>query len=165
MRRIRPEEWERLKALRLAALADTPSAFGSTHEREVAFEDREWIERAELGSRGVDRVTFVAEDDATGELVGLVGGFRFPADAPHRDLVSMWTSPAVRRTGVGRALVTAVVEWAGPGVDVHLWVTQGNHPAQRLYEAMGFEVTTDVQPHPNDPCVNEVRMVRRASRA
>jgi RimJ/RimL family protein N-acetyltransferase len=165
VRRIRPDEWEALKALRLSALADTPSAFGSTHAREAAFDDREWIERADLGSRGADRVTFVAEDDGTGDFVGIVGGFRFPPDASHRDLISMWTNPAARRTGIGRTLVAAVLDWAGPTTDVHLWVTEGNDPAHRLYESMGFEVTDDVQPHPNDPCANEVRMIRRASSA
>jgi GNAT superfamily N-acetyltransferase len=165
VRRVRPEEWRELKSVRLAALADSPSAFGSTHAREAAFDDAEWIDRAERGSRGVDRVTFVAIDHDGRGFVGIAGGFCYPEDSTHRDLVSMWTSPAARRAGVGRRLVASVLDWAGVDTEVHLWVTEGNDPAQRLYETMGFEVTDDVQPHPNDPCANEIRMVRRAGSA
>jgi hypothetical protein len=35
-RRARETEWEAVRALRLAALSDTPDAFGSTYEEECA---------------------------------------------------------------------------------------------------------------------------------
>ncbi len=71
----------------------------------------------------------------------------------------MWTDPAARSTGVGRALVDEVVAWA-TGESVQLWVTQGNSAAQRLYESCGFVLTGDYQPLPSDPCKDEVRMRR-----
>jgi GNAT superfamily N-acetyltransferase len=154
VRRIRPDDWPALRATRLAALADSPSAFGSTVERELAFTDEVWQERATLGSTNRDRATFLAVDGD--EVVGIVGGFELDGTL---DLVSMWTSPAVRRRGVGRQLVEAVLEWAGDRT-VHLWVTRGNEPAHALYESMGFVDTDDVQPLPSDPCKVEVRMVR-----
>ena len=73
----------------------------------------------------------------------------------------MWTSPEVRRSGAGRLLVSAVVLWAADtqATSVGLWVTRGNEPAQRLYEAMGFRVTGDVQSLPSNPCADEIRML------
>jgi hypothetical protein len=54
VRRIEPEEWRRLRDLRLQALADTPEAFGSTLARERDYADdvwREWAPRAAAGHR------------------------------------------------------------------------------------------------------------------
>ncbi len=162
MRRIRPGEWVELRDTRLAALADAPSAFASTTAREAAFGDEEWRERAHAAAEGAERATFLAREGA--RVVGLVGGFRAgTVDGAVVELVSMWTDPRHRRRGVGRALVRAVVDWAATtGAErVELWVTQGNAPAQQLYEAMGFVPTGDHQPLPSDPCRDERRMVRR----
>ncbi|HSS09661.1 MAG TPA: GNAT family N-acetyltransferase [Acidimicrobiales bacterium] len=129
VRRIRPEEGQTLKRLRLAALKESPSAFGSTYEAEVLRTDEEWAQWAELGSVAVDRVTFFA---VLGDnVVGLVGGYRPDRGGTVVELVSMWTSPEARRTGLGRSLVGAVVDWAMvlAVVSVDLWVAGGNDPA------------------------------------
>lgn len=159
VRRIAPNEATVLRAVRLAALADTPAAFGSTLERELAFDDTEWLDRATNSSTGDDRCTFLAWHD-DGRVVGIVGGYVEPDDATV-DLVSMWTDPSVRRSGTGRRLIDAVVDWAraAGATRVELWVTRGNDPAQLLYESMGFVVTGDHQPLPSDPCRDEIRMV------
>src|SRR5213075_3335252 len=127
-----------LKRVRLAALLDTPSAFGSTHADEAGRSDGEWQERAVAGADGRDRVTFFAVDD-DGTVLGLAGGYRPDGDLGAVELVSMWTAPDARRRGVGSALVRAVLDWADERVDaVSLWVTRGNDPAHSLYERMGF---------------------------
>lgn len=161
IRRIRPEEADVLKQLRIAALTDRPDAFGSTLEREVGFGDDLWNERAANASSGSLRSLFLAwrEDEA----VGIVGGMRESPDDGVIELVSMWTSPTVRRTGVGRRLAEAIIDWADQtdADRLELWVTRGNDSAQRLYESLGFHVTDEHQPLPSDPCREEVRMRRR----
>lgn len=161
VRRIRPDEGPTLARLRLAALTDTPSAFGATPADEAARSAPEWAERAALGAEGPDRATLFAE--RAGEVIGLAGGYRADPDEPAVDLVSMWTAPSARRAGVGRQLVAAVVCWAeDSGADaVELWVTRGNDPAQRLYETCGFAVTGDVRARAGDPCGAEIRMRRK----
>lgn len=167
-----------LRTTRLAALADSPAAFGSTLERELGFDDAEWNARARASSAGRQRTLLLAERTGTpagATPIGLVGGFRDEAEpagtgnpraADVVHLVSMWTAPAARGVGVGAALVAVVLDWAAEtGADrVELWVVRGNDVAQRLYERSGFTVTDDHQPHPNDPCASEVRMVRHLSR-
>lgn len=156
--RIRPDEGLVLKEIRLAALVDSPFAFGSTYAAEADLTDEEWTYRATLYSAGLDRVTFLARTD--GVPTGLVGGYRAEAAIDTVELVSMWASPAVRRSGVGRLLVQAIIDWAteARASSVQLWVTRGNDPAQRFYESLGFRETGEYQPLPSDPCKDEVRM-------
>jgi ribosomal protein S18 acetylase RimI-like enzyme len=161
VRRIEPGDEARFKQARLTALRDTPSAFGSTYEREAAFSDDVWRERVLASAIGDDRAMFLALDGD--DVDGILGGYS-EADTDEVDVISMWTAPAARRRGVARALVTAVLEWAATAGyrSASLWVTRGNDAAQSLYEAMGFEVTGDVQPLPSDPCRDEIRMIRRS---
>jgi GNAT superfamily N-acetyltransferase len=158
VRRIRPDEADSLRNVRLAALADSPSAFGSTHSRESSLTAKDWADRAQAGSAGSQRATFFALTDH--DIVGLVGGYRPEPTSSRVELVSMWTHPIVRRTGVGRLLVKAVLDWARTcGAEVvDLWVTRGNLGAESLYRVMGFVKTGDYQPLPSDPCQEELRM-------
>jgi ribosomal protein S18 acetylase RimI-like enzyme len=158
VRRVGPDEGQVLKQVRLAALGDRPDAFGSTLEREEAFTDEVWAARASQSSAGNHAVTYLAWlGDAA---VGIVTGIR---DSSVVDLTSMWTSPNVRRSGVGQRLVEATVEWSADAgaARVELWVTRDNDSAQRLYASLGFVVTGDHKPLPSDPCKDEIRMVRR----
>jgi GNAT superfamily N-acetyltransferase len=147
-----------LKAVRLAALADSPSAFGSSFAAEADQPEDFWAERANVGATGDTSVTFFA--DIAGSVVGLVGAYRPQAEERSVELVSMWVSPAQRRAGIAADLVDAVVSWAREtgATTVELWVTRGNDAAVRLYETAGFRSTGDHQPLPSDPCKDELRM-------
>jgi ribosomal protein S18 acetylase RimI-like enzyme len=160
VRRIRVDEGAALRAVRLAALRDSASAFSSTHRAKEAHPAQHWAERARHGSAGDDSATYFATVDD--RVVGLVGAYRPNHAQAVVELVSMWTAPDARRTGAGRRLVDAVLEWARAGsVDsVELWVTQGNDPAIELYRSAGFRETGDHKALPSDPCKDEVRMRR-----
>lgn len=159
VRRIRSDDGPLLKTMRLAALADTPFAFGSTHAAEAVLTDDDWTVRAERAAGGDYSLYVVAELDG-GRVVGIAGAYRPDPSRHVVDLVSMWTAPEARRTGAGRLLVRAVVDWARStgAAAVELWVTRGNDPAERLYRSMGFVETGDHQPLPSDPCKDELRM-------
>jgi ribosomal protein S18 acetylase RimI-like enzyme len=165
IRRISPVDGPALRAVRLAALTDTPSAFGSTYDDEAGRSDAEWSERALWASAGVERITFLARQD--GRTVGIAGGYREAIGSTEVHLVSMWTAPESRRSGLGQQLVHAVIDWATEteARSVGLWVTRGNAPAQLLYESMGFRETGEHQPLPSDPCADEIRMILHLDRA
>ena len=158
--RITPDRWRELKAVRLAALAESPGAFLRTLAEEVAYPDEEWQRRATERAEGDDGASFLAYVD--GEPAGIVGAYRPPHDSTAVELVAMWSDPRHRRAGVGRALVHAVVEWAN-GDRVVLWVMRGNDGARAFYERIGFEATEEVNALPDDPCREEQRMVLRVS--
>jgi GNAT superfamily N-acetyltransferase len=160
VRRIRPEEALRLRALRLRALADTPSAFGSTLAREEAFDEAVWHERATQGALGQISVTYVAEE--ADRWVGMVTGLADEADEPRPALVGMFVERAARGRGVGAALVEAVAGWARDrrAPRLYLGVTSADGAAFRLYSRGGFRATGRTYPLDHTPSLTVVEMVR-----
>jgi ribosomal protein S18 acetylase RimI-like enzyme len=144
IRRTEPDDWRALREVRLAALEDSPDAFGSTLEREREADEDHWRGWITGEGWGGDVATFIADDD--GPFVGMATGFD-PEDEPGVvHLFAMWVRPERRRQGIGRELVSAIVGWAGrrPGVEhVVLRVTSSNDEAVRLYASCGFVRTAD----------------------
>ena len=139
--------------MRLAALAESPEAFGSTLAREEAFQETDWRSRLNNGA------SFLAYRD--GEAVGLAGGF-YPENDTSPHLVAMWVVPEVRGEGVADAIVEAVVEWAhSGGADrIFLWVIDSNERALAFYRRCGFVDTGARQPLPRQPGITEIEMAR-----
>jgi len=156
VREVDAGEWELLRDVRLAALREAPSAFGSTYEREAPFTEEQW--RGRLAARAVNFFAFV-EELADAGPAGLTAVFE--GDGP-AELVSMWVRPTARGRGVGEALVTAAADWAKARDHdtLYLWVTESNEAARRLYERCGFTATGDTQPLPSDLALQEIRMSR-----
>ena len=151
-RQAQAPDWETLRQLRLAALADTPDAFASTLEAEVAYPDEVWRQRAEGGPTSAN---FIASE--RGVDVGLAAVFAEPDASGRMHLVSMWVDPRYRRRGVARALVDQAVGWAAErrAHEVILWVADHNTAARRLYERIGFQPTGARQPLPSNPARTE----------
>ena len=147
------------KEVRLRALRDTPSAFGSTYARESQLTDAQWIERA-IRWNGEKGIGFLAMDD--GVACGIAGSFLDEDDATRAQLISMWTASTHRRQGVGRLLVDEVAGWARlrGAHTLQLMVTSVNEPALRFYERLGFTRTGRTGPYPNDLNVIEYEMAR-----
>lgn len=124
-----------LRALRLAALADSPEAFASTPAREEARAAVEWARWI------TDAATFVW--DTPEGARGLVAGVPHRDDATGAFLMAMWVHPAARGTGAGDALVEAVLRWAAAEGYAAVWLHVGkdNGPARRLYARHGFRLT------------------------
>jgi ribosomal protein S18 acetylase RimI-like enzyme len=152
VRQARAADWEALRELRLRALADTPDAFASTLQKEAAFPEQVWRQRAEGGAGSVN---FIAWEAGAG--IGMAAIFAV-AGAPGRmHLVGMWVDPQHRRRGVAQALVEQAVHWAEKrrATEVILWVADHNIAARRLYERVGFRPTDERQPLPSNPALGE----------
>jgi ribosomal protein S18 acetylase RimI-like enzyme len=147
------------REVRLRALKDSPSAFGSTYAREIQLTDAEWFERAARwnGDRGIG---FLATDGST--VCGIAGSFLDEADPMRAQLISMWTAPEYRQRGVGRVLVEKIAAWAsGRGARaLTLMVTSSNESAMLFYRRLGFTPTGHTEPYPNDPSLVEYEMSR-----
>ena len=147
VRQTTEDDWATWRDLRLRALQDTPSAFGSTYEREAAFTEADWRGRA-------GALSSAAPDDSAGpSLLAFVDGVAVGMGGGYRDLpgwlhvVAMWTDPAWRSHGAGRAVLEHLVAWsAAEGLRVHLDVETTNAGARRLYERLGFVATGETRP-------------------
>jgi ribosomal protein S18 acetylase RimI-like enzyme len=144
--------------VRLRALRDSPWAFGSSHARELDHTAERWQRFADQ----VDSVIYVAmEEDA---CVGMAGGFMPPDLVGTVQLWGMWVAPDARGRGHGRALLEAVVAWAGErdAATVRLDVTDTERarPAAALYRAAGFVATGERRALESDPSLQTLVMTR-----
>ena len=143
---LRPDEWREWRTLRLEALQTEPAAFSSTYVESLAQPDEYWQQR--LGDER--RLHFMAR--VSDRAVGMSGCHlgSDENDPSLADVFGMYVARPYRRHGVGSSLLRVLIERVStlPELDIiRLWVGEGQHPARRLYESMGFQVV-GVEPDP-----------------
>ncbi|WP_419729107.1 N-acetyltransferase family protein [Lichenicola sp.] len=134
VRLLGPADVEDYRAIRLAALATTPDAFGSVHAVEAARPIEHHAQR--LGSSMV----FSAYE--LGRIVGMVGLRQEdgPKDAHKGFVWGFFVEPAVRSRGIGAALLAALLDVARGIVEqVMLSVVAESNSAIALYGRFGFK--------------------------
>lgn len=146
IRVARPEEYEAIGALTVAAYAALPGMgpLGAYGE-----------ELADIAGRGPTSTVLVAVEPDTGELLGDVTYYpRYADEMPHltetlgqlAGFRMLATAPAAQGRGVGAALTLACVQRAkadaAPGIALH--TTNLMEAAQRLYHRLGFERWTEL---------------------
>jgi RimJ/RimL family protein N-acetyltransferase len=133
IRQLTPGDAALYRSIRLAGLKESPEAFGSTFEAEVAkplawFFDR--LSNSEVFGAFVDA-----------EILGVAGfAVRQGEKEAHKGLLwGMYVRPSARGAGVACRLVEAVIAHARPRVElIQLSVVVGNEQARRLYARLGF---------------------------
>lgn len=166
VRQIRSDEWRRLKAIRLEALADTPSAFATPLTEAKAYPDTVWQERAQLGADGEDQITVVAV--AGDRTLGMTVALGHPrSDRRIVPIVSVYVTPSARRKGIAVRLLGLAEEWIREqgGLSASLWVEEHNHPARSFYGSTGYVATLDRQAMPSSPGAWEIRLEKALSPA
>jgi ribosomal protein S18 acetylase RimI-like enzyme len=162
---LEPRHIQFYRLMRLRALTDSPSVFGSTFQREIAFSPQVWTQRL----MNPHQITFIATTSSSVDLIELpadcetwnqpcqlkvtdqslplgvitcIQSFDNPEDAR---IVGFWVSPEARRQGIGKALIEKALDWANQRVEeqerfksVVLGVCKDNWAARGLYEKCGF---------------------------
>ena len=160
VRRLEPTEWPTALNLRVAALTESPGAFGSTVVRERGLPLATWQARL------TGNAWFVAFDAEI--AVGLACGVH--TETPdERVLTGVWVAPSHRGTGLGDALVTSVRDWAAlQGAHrLTLEVVRINESAIDLYTRHGFEVVGQTETRGHGLRENDIVMsldLRRLAR-
>jgi GNAT superfamily N-acetyltransferase len=148
IRRAEEPDWAPLRLLRLAALAEAPSAFASTLAREEQYEVADWREWIR------DMPTFLAflQGDPVGMAAVIEG-----RSTEEPELIAMWVHPDHRGGGLASALIAAVSSWACSrgAIRLTLWVTRSNESAAALYRRTGFARTGASKPLPSSPALIE----------
>jgi ribosomal protein S18 acetylase RimI-like enzyme len=153
--RVTPDDWRSHRDLRLEMLRSVPDAFLTRYADVADFDEATW--RARIAGQ----CHFQARLD--GEAVGSVGVWDDPGTPDDAaSLVAMYVAPRARGAGVAELLVRTVFgEAARRGrTRVLLAVTEGNVPAIRLYERMGFVYDGTRHPLPHKPDLYERGMER-----
>ena len=138
VRTLGPADAAAYRAVRLAALQESPPAFGSLPENEPDLPAT--AARLQPGNH---RCFFGAFDGE--RLIGIVRVSRSTArNENHRaELGGLYVVPSHRRTGCGKALIRAALSRAAntPGVRrINLTVVTQQHAAINLYESLGFRI-------------------------
>lgn len=169
VRRIRADEGPRLRAIRLAALADAPGDATTTLARAEARSEDHWAEAAVANATGGLQATFFAElagadgetgEGEAGEPVGLIGAYFNESGIVN--LVGLWSAPGHRDVGVAPALLRAVEAWSRTiGADrLRIWVVERNEFAIAFWRNEGFAPSGAAIPYELDPRLRQVAMVK-----
>jgi GNAT superfamily N-acetyltransferase len=163
VRRLRPDEWQASRAIRLEALADTPIGFLEVLADARQRTDEGWRERARAVSEGDEQALFLAWD---GERpIGTAGGWRRDG-GPAVVVFAVYVTPSRRGADVLDRLLDAVEGWARglEGVtELRLEVHEDNARARAAYARRGFAETGASCPYEPDPTRLELEMVRPLS--
>ncbi|WCN81126.1 GNAT family N-acetyltransferase [Micromonospora sp. LH3U1] len=162
IRRVRPEDAARMRALRLEMLADAPLAFLETLADAAARPHTEFAARVAYTSAGPSNAQFIA--DPGGRLVGHAGGTVAPNEPGLTVIYAVYVTPTCRGNGLLGELIDGVAAWsrACGRPELLLEVVVGNDRAYRAYQRLGFIDTGVRVPHPTIPALNELQMRRRA---
>jgi ribosomal protein S18 acetylase RimI-like enzyme len=156
--RITTENALVFRDVRLRALQESPTAFSSTYAKESQITDDEWIKRSVRWSSD-GSVGFLAYEET--RVCGMVFCYTEQEHREQGHIVSMWVDPEFRRASVGRLLIESVVAWAKRRRlhELKLMVTSVNHGAIAFYERLGFGMSGQTGPYPNDPAITESEML------
>ncbi|HEX5657865.1 MAG TPA: GNAT family N-acetyltransferase [Polyangiales bacterium] len=129
------EDWQQWRTLRLAALAESPQAFGSRYAEWAQADEARWRQRLSHGQNWIaslDEPCAMVSGMPAGEGVNLIG---------------LWVAPQSRRRGLAAALLETVIAWAitTGAAQVELEVKQRNHEARRIYTRRGFTFSRRVE--------------------
>jgi len=150
-------DWERLRTLRLASLADSPEAFGADYAAESELPREAWLERM----ANVRYYTALIE----GHDMAVMSVDQFEGDfGANIWLGGCWVHPTVRGTGVMKAMINFIDSVA----EERAWRCQGlgvwhdNYAAIAAYEKLGFTSQGEMQESTRQPGMYYQRMIRHS---
>ena len=155
VKQLGPDQWQRLREIRLNSLNDSPDAFGGTFDAESQMEQEEWEVKFTtldflIVSTGQSDIAIMSVEVLNGDhgATCWIGG--------------CWSDPQYRGQGALRALFDFLDKQA----DLKNWGRQGlgvwadNEDAIAAYKAIGFIEAGQKQPSQRQPGRFFIHMVR-----
>jgi len=152
---IHPDDWFRLRAIRLKSLQVNPEAFGGTHEIESAETESEWRKKFEkldflIASIDGRDASLMSVEELDGDFGATcwIGG--------------CWSDPEFRGVGLLREMFNFLDaqdrDWKIQGLGV--WID--NYSAIAAYEKLGFVKMGEDTPSTRQPGKFHQRMIRKS---
>ena len=152
---LAPDEWQRLRSIRLEALTDSGHTFGGTYEAESAEDESMWRLKFEKNDF---LIASVNGKDAAMMYIEILNG-DFGATCW---IGGCWSNPKFRGKGLMRALFTYIdrqdKDWKIQG----LGVFTDNFSAIAAYEKLGFVKMGDDTASTRQPGKFFQRMIRKS---
>ena len=136
VRRLKKDEVDVFKSLRLTAIKEDPYAFDQTYNQEKEKGFSYWNELVlSLTPPGKNIMLIAVKNDTS---VGFVFGFR--REKQTGSFGGMWVSKKYRRQGIATKLISEIEAWAREEkiLELKIWNFKENHNAQKFYERCGF---------------------------
>lgn len=154
IRRMAAGEWRALRAIRLEAVRDTPTAFSSSYAELASQADTLWQERATAEATSDNGATFIACDQDN-DWVGSASVEPLAEVPDHAHIHAVYVRAGHRGpTRLGVRLVEAAIRFAEQHIDVSrltLGVHESNTRALAFYRRIGFRMTDKVIPYRLNP--------------
>ena len=146
-------DWQDLKATRLAALLDAPTAFGASHASAAAFTDEDWQRRAVSTPERTFLLAY-AGSQAIGIAAHVVN------DHGEASLQAMWIKREYRGMEIATGLVDAVKQLclAAGQSRLVLDVSPENARAAAFYKKQGFVFLPQWEPLDSHPHIQVQKM-------
>ena len=137
LRRLLPQEWPLLKAIRLEALRTSIGVFGNSFEFESKFDDSYWQQRLESDQNAIWGLFFGEE------MIGITGIFTNTEEPSEARLTTSYIRPEHRGKGLAKRYYEARIEWARSRGLSKLVVTHraGNEASRVANQRAGFRFT------------------------
>ncbi|MEM5310896.1 GNAT family N-acetyltransferase [Paraburkholderia sp. JHI869] len=148
-----------MKTIFLAALFDSPTAFGLSYATAAAYSEQQWRDCASVQTQPLYLVAM-----EQGQAVGLIGDGITRSHEYH--LIAMWVHPKRRGMGIGGRLVNAIQARAieRGHARVVLRVSPENSHAADLYSRHGFKFLPEREALAGQPAINLQKMEWRSGR-
>jgi GNAT superfamily N-acetyltransferase len=153
---LEANEWQRLRSIRLQALADSEHAFGGTLEAESVEDENSWrnkFEKLDFLIASVDGV-----DAALLSVEVLDGDFGATCW-----IGGCWSNPSFRGKGLMRAMFTYIDEQEKDWKIQGLGVWTDNYNAIAAYEKLGFVKMGEDTESTRKPGLFYQRMIRKSA--
>ena len=142
IRRVRVQEWESLRDLRLRALEREPAAFCATRDEENRLTRAIWEERCRMGAESPRTATLVVAED------GLRGMTVVKLEDVRAEVYAVYLDAELRGRGLARGMLELAVEFAA-GLPLWLEVNSALVEAEGLYARCGFRLDGSVRKVPD----------------
>lgn len=138
--KLKPEDWQYYRYLRLEALQNDPQAFGSSYQDNLQKPDSYWHGRLEDAVDGKKSwLLFAKEND---RLIGMIGAF-VEDEKDVAEIISLYVTKNERGKGVSQELMTGILQEIGQNDSIRkakLVVNVNEIPAVTLYKNFGFQI-------------------------
>lgn len=131
---VTPDQWEKWRDARLAALQNDPQAFGANFEVENQRTAEVWQEKLARPDQYLGAV------ECNNAFVAIAGAYK--SDSEKWNIISVYTAPEFRGKGLSKKVLIQVIDGlrSRGAKTISLAVNTQQHAAISLYEKLGFEI-------------------------